>query len=108
MHQRPRRNRSSAAVRAIARESHLRVDNLILPVFVQEGQGESTPIESIERNIAPVQTLLSQLRTQVERGRHRAFQHAVRVGPAGGQDRTFKTGTRAGTGEIADQSGHHS
>jgi len=31
----------------MARESHLRVDNLILPVFVQEGEGESTPIASM-------------------------------------------------------------
>ena len=47
MKQRPRRNRSTPAIRAIARESQLSVDNLILPVFVQEGEGESTPIASM-------------------------------------------------------------
>jgi len=31
----------------MARETHLSVDNLILPVFVQEGEGESTPIGSM-------------------------------------------------------------
>jgi len=47
MKQRPRRNRSTAAIRALARESHLSVDNLILPVFVQEGEGDATPIASM-------------------------------------------------------------
>ena len=31
----------------MARESHLQVENLILPVFVQEGEGEATPIGSM-------------------------------------------------------------
>jgi len=47
MQQRPRRNRSTPAIRALARESHVSIDNLILPVFVQEGEGESTPIASM-------------------------------------------------------------
>ncbi|HAY67058.1 MAG TPA: porphobilinogen synthase [Acidimicrobiaceae bacterium] len=47
MQQRPRRNRSTAAIRAMARETDLGVHNLILPLFVQEGVGESTPIASM-------------------------------------------------------------
>ncbi|MCH9802268.1 porphobilinogen synthase, partial [bacterium] len=47
MQQRPRRNRSTAAIRAMARETDLGVHNLILPLFVQEGEGESTPIASM-------------------------------------------------------------
>ena len=31
----------------MARETHLSMSNLILPVFVQEGEGESTPIASM-------------------------------------------------------------
>ena len=31
----------------MARETHLSVDNLILPMFVQEGDGEATPIASM-------------------------------------------------------------
>ena len=47
MRNRPRRNRSSEIVRAYARETRLSIDNLVLPVFVQEGEGESTPIASM-------------------------------------------------------------
>ena len=35
--QRPRRNRSSAAVRGLVRETHLTPDHLIYPLFVQDG-----------------------------------------------------------------------
>lgn len=47
MQQRPRRNRSTAAIRAMARETNLGVHNLILPLFVQEGEGKFTPIASM-------------------------------------------------------------
>lgn len=47
MLQRPRRNRRNAAFRAFASETELSVSNLVLPVFVQEGEGESTPIDSM-------------------------------------------------------------
>ncbi|MFW5828850.1 MAG: porphobilinogen synthase [Planctomycetota bacterium] len=41
---RPRRNRASDAIRALVRETVLRPSDLILPVFVQEGEGRRTPI----------------------------------------------------------------
>ena len=36
---RPRRNRKSASIRSLVAENHLRTEDFILPIFVQEGQG---------------------------------------------------------------------
>ncbi len=44
---RPRRNRVSQSVRSLVRETTLSTDDLVLPVFVQEGSGRSTPIASM-------------------------------------------------------------
>jgi len=41
MLQRPRRNRSSAGVRGLVRDTQLSAANLVLPLFVQEGDGET-------------------------------------------------------------------
>lgn len=41
---RPRRNRQSEWSRRLVQENHLRVEDLIWPVFIQEGENESTPI----------------------------------------------------------------
>lgn len=38
---RPRRNRSSSGIRALVRETRLSPANLVLPLFVQEGDGET-------------------------------------------------------------------
>src|ERR1043165_10221451 len=43
---RPRRNRVSPGVRGLVRETHLAPQHLVLPLFVQEGDGE-TPIASM-------------------------------------------------------------
>jgi len=43
---RPRRNRKSAAVRGMVRETSLSAAHLVYPMFVQEGE-EDTPIESL-------------------------------------------------------------
>lgn len=45
--QRPRRNRSTAAVRSLARETRVSAGDLILPLFVMEGKNKSTPIGSM-------------------------------------------------------------
>jgi porphobilinogen synthase len=45
--QRPRRNRTTAAVRALARETRVDVGDLILPLFVMDGKNKSTPIGSM-------------------------------------------------------------
>ncbi len=36
---RPRRNRQSAVIRALLRETHVRTDDLIQPLFVKDGHG---------------------------------------------------------------------
>jgi porphobilinogen synthase len=43
---RPRRRRTTPAIRDLVRETHLSADRLVLPVFLHEGPGEM-PIESI-------------------------------------------------------------
>jgi porphobilinogen synthase len=45
--QRPRRNRRSAGMRRLVRETSLSAANLVLPLFVQEGEGRRTPIGSM-------------------------------------------------------------
>ena len=44
---RPRRNRSRPALRRLVRETRLSVDDLVLPLFVQEGEGARTEIASM-------------------------------------------------------------
>jgi porphobilinogen synthase len=44
---RPRRLRASAPLRAMVRETHLHLDNLIYPLFVIEGTGKKIPINSM-------------------------------------------------------------
>ena len=45
--QRPRRNRQSAAVRGLVRETHLTPSHLIYPLFVLDGECRREPIESM-------------------------------------------------------------
>jgi porphobilinogen synthase len=47
MLRRPRRNRGTAALRALLRETDLKPSHFILPLFVQEGKGKKTPIRSM-------------------------------------------------------------
>jgi porphobilinogen synthase len=47
MLERPRRNRRTGALRAFARETELSPGHLVLPLFVQEGQKNETPIGSM-------------------------------------------------------------
>jgi len=44
---RPRRNRKSDAIRRLVRETHLRADDLIWPLFVIDGRAARVPIESM-------------------------------------------------------------
>jgi porphobilinogen synthase len=71
MLERPRRNRRSAALRAFARETVLSPAELVLPLFVQEGQKHETPIPQL-----PGQARLS-LDLIVEKAREA---HALGVG----------------------------
>ncbi len=47
MLQRPRRLRASEGIRRLARETRLSTDDLVLPLFVREGEGQADPIESM-------------------------------------------------------------
>jgi porphobilinogen synthase len=47
MLERPRRNRRTAGIRSLVRETHLGPEHLVLPLFVQDGQGVATPIASM-------------------------------------------------------------
>jgi porphobilinogen synthase len=44
---RPRRNRRTAAVRGLVKETTLGAEHLVMPLFVQEGSGLSTPIAAM-------------------------------------------------------------
>jgi porphobilinogen synthase len=44
---RPRRNRRTATLRRMVRETHLSSDQLILPLFVVSGQGVTQPIDAL-------------------------------------------------------------
>jgi porphobilinogen synthase len=44
---RPRRNRKTAAIRDLVRETHLSVHSLIYPLFVVDGSGKKIPIASM-------------------------------------------------------------
>jgi porphobilinogen synthase len=46
-HHRPRRLRQSPAVRRLARETHLAASQLVLPLFVREGNTEPVPVSSM-------------------------------------------------------------
>jgi len=66
---RPRRNRQSAAIRALVRETRLHVDDLIQPIFVKDGNGAPEAIESlpgIER--VNVRNLLKEVEELAELG----------------------------------------
>ena len=47
MLQRPRRNRSSSAIRGMVEETHLTVDHLILPLFLVDGKNTKDEIHSL-------------------------------------------------------------
>lgn len=46
--ERPRRLRRTATMRRLVRETHLRADDLVQPLFIVPGEGIRTPIESLK------------------------------------------------------------
>ena len=50
MIQRPRRNRKTSAIRKMIRETHLRPEHLVYPLFVQDGDSASEEISSLPGN----------------------------------------------------------
>ena len=59
---RPRRLRRTAALRDLVADVHVRVDDLVAPLFVREGVADPQPIESLP---GVVQHTLASLRTEV-------------------------------------------
>ena len=58
--QRPRRLRRSDAVRRLVRETHLRVEDLIYPLFVMEGENAKVEVPSMPGSFRYTQDLLVQ------------------------------------------------
>jgi porphobilinogen synthase len=50
MYNRPRRNRKSMAIRAMVEETKLGAENLIYPIFLEDGQGVKSEIKSLPNN----------------------------------------------------------
>ena len=50
MNIRPRRNRKNAAIRAMVEETKLGTENLIYPIFIEDGKGIKTEIKSLPNN----------------------------------------------------------
>jgi porphobilinogen synthase len=66
---RPRRNRQSAAVRALVRETRLSVEDLIYPVFLSATAREPEPIESLPGIFRhTLESLLVEVQRSVEAG----------------------------------------
>jgi porphobilinogen synthase len=62
MHQRPRRNRKSPAIRNMVRETTMSVDNLIYPLFMVDGKGIKQKISSMPGNFRwSLDTLLPEI-----------------------------------------------
>src|SRR5699024_894843 len=67
--ERPRRLRTSAAMRSLVREHALRPAALVLPMFVREGAGENRPLSSMPGVVQPTMDSLVRAATAaVERG----------------------------------------
>lgn len=47
MNRRPRRNRRSAAIRGMVRETRIHLDQLIYPFFLIQGKGRTVPVDSM-------------------------------------------------------------
>ncbi|PSR01941.1 MAG: porphobilinogen synthase [Bacteroidetes bacterium SW_11_45_7] len=50
MSRRPRRNRQSKAIRSLVRETHLRADQLVYPLFLLDGEDQAVEIPSLPGN----------------------------------------------------------
>ncbi len=66
---RPRRNRSSHAVRSMVEETKLGVENLIYPFFIQDGRNQKIEISSMPNNFRwTIDLLLSEIEQCVKLG----------------------------------------
>lgn len=69
MLRRPRRNRKSAAIRSMVEETKLGAENLIYPLFIQDGKNIKTEISSLPGNYRwSIELLLKEIENCVELG----------------------------------------
>ncbi len=69
MLRRPRRNRNNAAIRNMVEETHLRVSNLVYPLFVVDGKGIKEEISSMPGNFRMSQdVVLKEIRECIKLG----------------------------------------
>ena len=66
---RPRRNRKNAAIRAMVEETKLGTENLIYPMFLQDGKGIKSEIKSLPNNFRwSLDTLLPEIEDCIKLG----------------------------------------
>ena len=66
---RPRRNRKNAVIRAMVEETKLGTENLIYPMFLQDGKGIKTEIKSLPNNFRwSLDTLLPEIEECIKLG----------------------------------------
>ena len=88
---RPRRLRRNAPTRAVLQETHVRVEDLIYPLFVKEGEGDPEPVHSMPGVVRhTVKGLVSECREAAAAGIH-----AVALFPATPPDKKDDTGSEA-------------
>ncbi|NRA10822.1 MAG: porphobilinogen synthase [Crocinitomicaceae bacterium] len=69
MNIRPRRNRKNHAIRSMVEETQLGVQNLIYPMFVEDGKGIKSEIKSLPNNFRwSIDTLLPEIEKCIELG----------------------------------------
>ena len=69
MRRRPRRNRSNQGIRAMVEETKLSTENLIYPLFIEDGVGVKTEIKSLKDNFRwSLDTLLPEIEACVKLG----------------------------------------
>ena len=69
MRRRPRRNRNSHAIRSMVEETNLSVQNLIYPMFVEDGKAIKTEIKSLPNNFRfSIDQLLPEMESCVNLG----------------------------------------
>ena len=69
MQKRPRRNRKSATIRSMVEETKLGVENLIYPIFIEDGKGIKNEVKSLPNNYRwSLDTLLPEIDSCVKLG----------------------------------------
>jgi porphobilinogen synthase len=69
MQKRPRRNRKSAIIRSMVEETKLGVENLIYPIFIEDGKGIKNEVKSLPNNYRwSLDTMLPEIESCVKLG----------------------------------------